>query len=115
MGVGKLLPQRELDPLHRALGLHGFRLIRSIAQSGRTTEGGGQLIHEQRAHEWMALTGAATWGWSEQFVQGVKEVVRQLVRQGALAPALESDLCCPYDILLEDRIQPLRQRCVADR
>jgi len=26
MGVGKLLPQRELDPLHRALGLHGFRL-----------------------------------------------------------------------------------------
>src|ERR1700752_3156218 len=51
---------------------------------------------------------------SEQFVQGVEEVVRQLVRQGALAPVLAPDLCCPRDILLEDRIQPARQCCVAD-
>jgi hypothetical protein len=51
----------------------------------------------------------------EQLVQRVVEVVRQLVRQGALAPALELNLCCPRDVLLEGCIEPPRQCFVPDR
>lgn len=52
---------------------------------------------------------------SEQLVQRVEELVLQLVRQGALTPSIQLDLCRPGDILLEDAIQPLRQRLVPDR
>lgn len=52
---------------------------------------------------------------SEQLVQHVEEVVLQLVRQRALAPALELHLCRARDILLEDRVKPLRERLVPDR
>jgi bifunctional non-homologous end joining protein LigD len=52
---------------------------------------------------------------SEQLVQRVEELVLQLVRQGARTPSIQLDLCRPGDILLEDAIQPLRQRLVPDR
>ena len=52
---------------------------------------------------------------SEQLVQRVEELVLQLVRQGPLTPSIQLDLCRPGDILLEDAIQPLRQRLVPDR